>query len=124
MAGGEKSLEMSMEWATGRLVGTPRLALVVQDGITERMITSYRAMVHFTHVFIGGSVEWKWRNADKWVKFAHENKKMCHIGQVGRLQYLRHAEKLNVESVDSTSFAVNDSWHIIEEFKNPLLATP
>ena len=120
VAGGEESLGFSVKWATGRLLGTPRLALVVQDGMTEQMVDAY-VLSLFTHIFIGGTVEWKWKTADSWVKFAHKNNKKCHIGQVGRLQYLKFAEHIQTDSVDSTSFAVNDSWHIIEQFRNPLL---
>jgi len=121
VAGGEQSLDFSMEWATKRLIGAPNLALAVQDGMTEEMIDQY-VLKHFSHIFVGGSVEWKWETAQKWVQFAHKNKKECHIGQVGQQRYLRHALHINADSVDSTSLVRHKSWHHVEALSEPLLA--
>ena len=122
VAGGEKSLEFSMKWATGKLLTAPRLALVVQDGMTTQMIDAY-ILKFFTVIFVGGSVKWKWDNADKWARFAHNNNKLCHIGQVGQVMKLKFADHIQVDSVDSTSFARNETWDIIEEYKNEGLFT-
>ena len=119
VCGGERSLAFSMEWATGRLAGTPNLALVVQDGMTPELVDSY-VLGHFTRLFVGGSVEWKWKRADQWIKYAHVHNKQCHIGQAGTLLYLRAAEHMGADSVDSTSFVQNDSWHILDEYKGNL----
>ena len=114
VAGGKESLKFSLEWAK-RLKTAPNLALVLQDGMEERDLDSY-TLRFFTHLFIGGSVKWKWDNADKWAKFARDKGKKIHIGQCGKLQYLKKAKVLKVGSVDSTSFTVNDSFDIVEEF--------
>ena len=116
VAGGERSLQFSMDWATGELRSAPRLALVVQDGMGEHMVSYQHPEQWFSHIFVGGTKAWKWRTAEAWVKYAHGKGMKCHIGQCGRLEYLREAKRIGADSVDSTSFAVNDSWHIVEEF--------
>jgi len=130
VGGGRRSLEFSLEWTERKLRGTPRLALVVQnDGITKEsplqlrqdmtpeMLSQYD-LTAFSHLFIGGSVEWKWQTADSWVRFAHEIGKKCHIGQVGQLRYLKFSDHIKADSVDSTSLVRNGSWHIVEEYES------
>lgn len=116
VCGGDRSLEFSMSWATGELITAPRLALVVQDGMTLQSVGYQHPELWFSHIFIGGSVEWKWRTAASWCNYAHDMGMKCHIGQVGTLDRLRAAKRIGADSVDSTSFARNGSWHIIEEF--------
>jgi hypothetical protein len=114
--GGLASLEFSMRWAKGELLGTPNLALVVQDGMTSKDITAGCHLKLFTHIFIGGSVEWKWKTAEMRTKFARDNGKKIHIGQCGQLKYLEYARELKVDSVDSASIVINNSFGIIEQF--------
>lgn len=121
VAGGERSLEFSMRWATGRLSTCPRLSLVVQDGMTEEMLDNY-VLSHFALLFVGGTVQWKWDTAQKWVRFAHAHGKKCHIGQVGQARYLKHARHIQADSVDSTSLVRNGSWRHVTELNHPLLA--
>jgi len=117
VTGGEKSLLFSLEWAQGRLRTAPRLALVLQDGMTPEMIDDY-TLSFFEVLFVGGTVEWKWKTAEQWVEHAHKHNKKCHIGQCGKLLSLRMASLLGVDSVDSTSFTRNSSWQTLDEFKS------
>lgn len=118
VAGGEMSLGVSTEWAAGRLQGCKNLALAVQDGISPHDINSYYRLM-FSTIFVGGTEDWKWKTAKRWVDFAHEFDMKCHIGRCGTLKNLEAAKRMGADSVDSTSFARNDSWHIIEEFLKP-----
>lgn len=112
---GKESLAYSVQWADTELVTCHnRLALAVQDGMTTQMIDW--AMNRFSHIFVGGTVEWKWETAKSWVQYAHDEGKKCHIARCGQLDMLRRAEDYGADSVDSTSFMRNESWHIIEEF--------
>ena len=95
VAGGLASLDFSMDWATGELQGA-RLALAVQDGMKPGHIDSYM-LKHFTHIFVGGSVEWKWKTVEQWVEFAHSNDKKIHVGRVGTLDKLLYCESLGVD---------------------------
>ena len=111
---GKISLSFSMKWAAGELLGG-RLALAVQDGVKPSDIDSYM-LNHFTYIFVGGSQEWKWQTLEMWVEFAHKNNKKVHVGGVGTLNKLKHCESIGVDSVDSSSFARNDAWDIIDAF--------
>jgi hypothetical protein len=113
--GGKESLEFSLKWATGRLVTCPNLALVVQDGMEIKDLDC-SVMSKFSHLFVGGSVAWKWKTAHEWILHASSYGMKCHIGQCGQLKYLNKAKNLSASSVDSTSFVVNSSWHILDEF--------
>lgn len=115
VGGGRRSLEFSMEWACGRLKSAPNLALAVQDGVKTKDITAHH-LSRFSHIFVGGSADWKWSVAGEWVEFAHRHGKMAHIGQCGRIDYLKAAKRVGADSVDSVSFVRNNSWHIIDEF--------
>ncbi len=115
VAGGKDSLSLSLTWANNQLRTAPRLALVVQDGLNPKDIGHYN-LKRFTHLFVGGTKGWKWKTAKQWVDYGHDNGKKVHIGQCGRLEYLLTAYQYGADSCDSTSFTVNNSWHIIEEF--------
>jgi len=117
VAGGLKSLEHSMKWADN--LQPARLALAVQDGMTISNVDR-NDLSQFTHIFVGGSVEWKWKTAEEWVKYAHSKGLKCHIGRCGTLERLRYAKKIGADSVDSTSWIRNKSWYIVEEFLRPL----
>ena len=117
VAGGIKSLEFSLMWAD-RLQPYKYLALVVQDGMHEKDLTP-DILERFSHIFIGGSRAWKWDTASRWIDFTHNHGKLLHIGQCGTIGFLQRAAELGADSCDSTSFAVNQSWHILDEFYNP-----
>ena len=119
VCGGKKSLKFSMEWSN-KLIGTPNLALAVQDGVEPKDILNLTGSLlsNFTYIFVGGSPEWKKRTSKDWVSFAHNENMKCHIGQIGTLDGLRFSEKIGADSVDSTSFVRNGSWHILENFYN------
>lgn len=117
VAGGVRSLELSVKHAETKLLGTKNLALVLQDGMEPKDLTP-NITKYFSYLFIGGTKEWKWRTAKMWVDTARNMNKKIHIGQCGRLEYLKYAKALKVDSVDSTSFTRNSSFHIIEEYIN------
>lgn len=115
VAGGRKSLDLSMRYADNELLGTRNLALVLQDGMEEKDIDLY-ILSKFQYLFIGGTIEWKWKTAKSWVDFGHLKNKKVHIGRVGRIEWLRKAKEIGADSVDSASFTINDSFHIIDDF--------
>ena len=115
VAGGNKSLDFSMRWANSETLETSNnLYLPVQDGMSAKRIGE--VIGRFSGLFVGGTTEWKWENAE-WINdMAHDNGMKCHIGRCGTLEGLKAAHKIGVDSVDSSSFVRNDSWHIIEAF--------
>ena len=112
---GAVSLPFSMGWALGEMITAPRLALAIQDGMLPREVNHSHAAI-FSHLFVGGTVAWKWRNAESWVDRAHELGMKAHIGQVGTLPRLIRSREIGADSVDSSSFVRNKSWHIVEEY--------
>ena len=115
VAGGLKSLEFSKKWATEKLVGSQVLALAVQDGMEPKHISD-EFLANFSQIFVGGSIDWKWQTAKTWVDFAHSKGKKCHIGRCGTYDRLCEARDIGADSVDSTSFVRNKSWHILDKF--------
>ena len=120
VAGGKKSLDFSMEWARGRLSTAPNLALAVQDGMLCDDVDQY-VREFFTHIFVGGTPDWKWRTLPGWASWCQSFKLHCHVGKCGTLDKLRLCETLGVASVDSTNFSRNDTWSIIDEWRGKTL---
>ena len=117
VCGGMESLEFSFWWARNKLRGTRNLALAVQDGMSTRLIEKdMSSLEDFSHIFIGGSKEWKWETAKSWKDFADKCGKKLHIGGVGTLDRLKQARDIGADSVDSTSFVRNESLHILDKF--------
>lgn len=115
VAGGLRSLDFSMSYLDK--IDYDKIALVVQDGMIKDDVLPI--IDNFQYLFVGGSVKWKWQTAEEWVKIAHKSGIPCHIGQCGRLWMLEAADRFKADSVDSTSWVVNKSWHIVEEFLQP-----
>ena len=113
VAGGRKSLDFSLSYA--EKFNAPNLALVAQDGMELKDVQPWMSE-QFKVLFMGGTKEWKWRTAEAWRDKARELGWQFHIGRCGTLAGLRRAAELGADSVDSTSFARNGSWHIVEEF--------
>jgi hypothetical protein len=114
VCGGIRSLDFSRRWSK-KLEGCPNLALAVQDGMMEKDITS-DIRDNFSYIFVGGSEKWKWETARTWRSFADKHNKKLHIGRVGTLENLISSRDIGADSVDSTSFVRNESWHILEQY--------
>lgn len=119
VAGGLDSLDFSLSWF--KRLRPSKIALAVQDGMTTGDILGIGKKYFdlISVIFVGGTVEWKWKTAKQWVDFAHANSKKCHIGKCGTIDKLNYAKEIGADSVDSTSWCRNDSWYIVSEFLNP-----
>jgi len=113
VAGGLRSLNFSCTWRD-RLI-FPRLALAVQDGMEPEHIWPISG---FSHIFVGGTIEWKMDTLEQWVDLARKMGRKIHVGQIGKLPYLNRCKELGVDSCDSTSYVRNQSWEILDEFTN------
>jgi hypothetical protein len=77
------------------------LAIAVQDGMTPADIPSDAGdSIRPDVVFVGGSIEWKWRTLYKWVNAFPR----IHVGKANSLRQLSAAHDAGVESVDGTGF--------------------
>lgn len=71
------------------------LAFAVQDGMTPCDVPPESDIV-----FVGGTTDWKWRNA----KWFCESFARVHVGRVGTIGRLRLCESMGAESIDGTGW--------------------
>ena len=114
VAGGLESLQYSVTWL-GKRPREGRYYLAVQDGMSPADIEDHVGDI--TGIFVGGTLGWKIRTGETWVKFAHSRRLNCHIGRVGTLERILWASRIGADSIDSMSWARNDSYHILENAK-------
>lgn len=86
----------------------------VQDGMTKSDIIPF--IKNIDGIFIGGTVEWKWKYAHFWCEFAHENNIKCHIGRVGTLRNYNKAYICGADSVDGSGPSRNNRMDIPIKF--------
>lgn len=98
VAGGEKSLKFSLGWVPMLSYLAP-LYLVVQNGMSEARVERY--LGSFAGIFVGGDDEWKTKTGERWVQFAHEHGKRCHIGRVGAFRKAAWARRIGADSIDT-----------------------
>ena len=111
VAGGIESLKYSMDWLT-TLPRGGRYYLAVQDGMKPHDIECRLEGV--SGLFVGGTLDWKIKMGETWVKYAHTKGLNCHIGRAGTLDRILWASRIGADSIDSMSWARNDSYHILE----------
>ena len=113
VAAGKRSLEFSLQWADK--LGSINTALPLQDGMIPDDITP-DIRSKFTHLFLGGTKEWKSQTLNGWLLCSQGWKMPLHVGRVGTLALLKRCRDLGVDSVDSTNFVRNDSWDILKQY--------
>ena len=79
--------------------------LAVQDGMTVSDVE--KVVGDFDGIFVGGTVKWKVRTGEEWVKVAHSHNIPCHIGRVGVFRRIVWAMRIGADSIDSTNFVRN-----------------
>jgi hypothetical protein len=97
VAGGSRSLDFSCAWLE-RLPSFWPWYLAVQDGMTQQDV--FQVLHLFSGVFLGGTDRFK-LTAYRLSQFAHSFDKRFHYGRAGTLRKIRHAWKVEADSVDS-----------------------
>lgn len=118
VAGGLKSLKFSLGWNKWIRKKYPDIKqyLAVQDGMLASDVGD--CLVLFDGLFIGGTLCWKYSTSKMWASVAHDYHMPCHIGRVGTSDKIVWARLIvEADSIDSTSWARNNSWHHIEYAK-------
>lgn len=113
VAAGRESLNFSLKWLERLPEGQYYLA--VQDGMGVEDVSPI--IERFSGLFVGGSLDWKYATAPQWVELAHRNYKPCHIGRVGAWSKIVWAAHIGADSIDSTSWPQNDSFHHLTNAK-------
>lgn len=102
VAGGLRSLRLSMVWLAPLLVRT-RLALVpVQDGMGPEDLLDIVLPEHIG-IFLGGSTDWKLATMRLWGEFCAEKRIYFHIGRVNTAKRFRFAHQAGADSIDGSS---------------------
>lgn len=114
VAAGLESLEFSLEHINRIPDVVPRY-LAVQDGMTLEVVEAVLDL--FEGIFVGGTVPWKYRTAESWVKLSHSYGLPCHIGRVGTLRGYDFAHAVNADSVDGSNPVRNRRMDIIEKWQ-------
>lgn len=96
--GGALSLTVSMAWEP-KLRGLAPLYLAVQDGMCADDVRD--VIEDVDGLFVGGSLRWKVRTGEEWVRVAAAHGKPCHIGRVGTPKRVRWARRIKATGIDS-----------------------
>ncbi len=109
--GGLSSLYFSINWLSKAPLGYTYF-LAVQNGMSVELVEA--ELYRFAGLFVGGTFDWKKKTSSIWVKLAHSHNKLCHIGRIGIGRDILWAKAIDADSVDSTSWPRNHSYHHIE----------
>jgi hypothetical protein len=115
VAKGMDSLAFSLSWVDRMPDLGARKYLAVQDGMTAEAVED--AIRSFDGLFVGGTLPWKYRTSKQWVELAHKHRRPCHIGRIGSTQRIIWAHSLGADSIDSTTWGRNRTYHKIEAAK-------
>lgn len=99
VAGGLDSLALSLAWADRIEPTGLKMALVVQDGMTEDDVAPH--LHRFAVLFIGGSLEWKLATLSYWARIARDHDIKVHAGRIGGRKRMLLAKRAGIDSVDS-----------------------
>lgn len=116
VAGGRVSLRLSLS-ALQILPDTFSYYLAVQDGMKPSVLDEpWRDIVYgaetesaplhryISGLFVGGSMKWKLRTSERWIREAHKRGLEAHIGRVATVENLVWARRIGADSVDSAGF--------------------
>jgi len=104
-----RTKERATQWAG---IIDYQTAYPAQDGVNPEDCIDICDRLGCGTIFVGGTVEWKRRNAEAFVETAHAHGFDCHIGRPGDLQWANH---IGADSVDTTSIVRSQSWHRLEK---------
>lgn len=107
----ERTKERAQKWAD---MIQYRTAFPCQDGMKPEDAVEFADRVGAEALFIGGTREWKQRNAEAFVDAAHAAGLDCHIGRPGDLTW---AEKTGADSVDTSTIVQDEAWHKLEQLE-------
>ena len=101
VAGGKKSLDLSVEWIPK--LPFRQVLLAVQDGMTVDEISGVLVSYPNVGIFLGGSTEWKLATIYEWGKLAERYDRWYHVGRVNTARRVRLCAEAGATSFDGTS---------------------
>ncbi|AXH16350.1 hypothetical protein CP985_11815 [Malaciobacter mytili LMG 24559] len=102
-ARGNESLEFSRKWIDYLEDTFPYYDyfLAVQNEMSFELVEDDLKNNRFSGLFVGGTKEWKYKEASIWVELAHKYGIPCHIGGIGNRKSILWAKSIGADSVDS-----------------------
>lgn len=100
------SLSYSLRWRQALHNADRRLRwyLAIQDFMTPEDVSSALCLEPFDGLFIGGSTQWKWDTAEKWVAWGHDQGLPVHLARVNGPGPLQRAVNMGADSIDGTGW--------------------
>jgi hypothetical protein len=108
VAGGTRSLDLSLRWLPWVLKHCRRALLAVQDGMEVDQIRPY--LGGDVGVFVGGSTPWKLSTMAMWAELARSRGAWCHIARVNSTLRIRKCALAGATSFDGSNasrYAIN-----------------
>lgn len=100
VCGGVESLALSKTWINGCLTECQRVAVAVQNGMTEDEIAPL--LSESVGVFVGGDDAWKESTIHRWCALARLHGSWCHVGRVNTQRRLRLCQMGGADSFDGS----------------------
>ena len=101
VAGGLRSLDLSIRWLNRCLAACPMALLAVQDGMEEHHVAP--VVGPSVVVFLGGSTAWKLATMGAWGAFCRARSLHYHVARVNTARRFRMAHAASARSVDGSS---------------------
>jgi hypothetical protein len=101
VAGGIRSLELSVRWLNRTLSICPLVLIAVQDGMELADLAPL--ISPSVGIFLGGSTEWKLQRMEDWGRFCAERRVYYHVARVNTLRRTRLAAAAGATSIDGSS---------------------
>lgn len=101
VAGGLKSLELSLRWSNRCRAVSDLVLIAVQDGMEPSDLVN--VVGPHVGIFLGGSTEWKLERMADWGQFCAERGLWYHVARVNTRKRFRMAHAAGAASIDGTS---------------------
>lgn len=101
VAGGLRSLDLSIRYINRCLSLTPLVLIAVQDGMEDRHLAPL--VGPSVGIFLGGSTEWKLATMLAWGRFCRQRGLYYHVARVNSIKRMSLAAASGADSVDGSS---------------------
>lgn len=103
VAGGQRSLELSVRWTNRARAICDLVLIAVQDGMTEADLAPF--VGPNVGIFLGGSTEWKLATMAQWGAFCAERRVHYHVARVNSRKRLIMANAAGASSMDGSNLS-------------------
>jgi len=101
VAGGARSLDLSLRWMRRVLDAAPMALLAVQDGMSVEDVRPW--IGPRVGIFVGGSTPWKLKTMRQWCALAGDADAWSHVARVNSAVRIARCTEAGARSFDGTS---------------------